>query len=719
VVSKEDYLEWVRVHLDEAATEVSAEKLQSIFDEAFELLDDVGDFLSDDERGFIEETLKTRAIPTPKLLIKDHKAMDERGNYPTRLIVPASNFTAAFPKAGYLGIRTIFDKNRIEYQKSTIIHASQLKSKLERMQLQKGEVTIASFDAVEMYPSIKFRLVEKAVEFFARDLDSDQKERIEACLEMVRFGMGNTLITFVDKYYEYGGEADVEEKGLTIGGFESAWLADLVASYLLENAVEVFKPAAFKGIYRDDGFVVFKKKLSKAKLAMWLRKFQKRVDELAESKFLKFTAVIWGNDKEDSKEYDNVTVNRGDSFPYLDMEMYWSEDGDLRFRVHLKPNQQLKYLNKGSTHTEACFAAIPNGVLKRLALLTTRTEISEVTRMDILYPLHAKALRAANLAPPIFPTHGEILDTIDERRKSRQVEEGTANNKSRDRRTVRFCIGMSKHWGNPVHARIKELRNKHGLNWLRVTMSYHRFTNLRGIFQGDLNKKLMEGIISRDFQDLACNCNKVTKIDGECIYGGDCRKSCVVYKVTCKIPRCCKQFYIGNTQQKMKNRQGQHLQDVKRLVRTGEASDSFARHFAKHVMEGEVKPTNGDLRKIMKYEILWQANPISAMKTFGKLNCALCMRERVEILRAHQQDELSLINCNLEIFGACRHKTKFHRFLKEAGPVKSTSTDDGVSQKRVPGGRKNEASIFQPRQARTCHLEGKVTVCVPVRTVLV
>jgi hypothetical protein len=292
VVKKEDYLDWVQAHLDEAAIEVSVDRLQSIFDEAFDLLRDLDDFLSDNERGFIEESLKTRAIPTPKLLIKDHKEMDESGNYPTRLIVPASNFTAAFPKAGYLGIKTIFDKNRIEYQKSTIIHASQLKSKLERLHLRRGEVTIASFDAVEMYPSIKFRLVEKAVWYFAKDLDSDQRRKIEACLEMVRFGMGNTLVTFVDKYYEYGGEADVEEKGLTIGGYESAWLADLVASYLLENTVEVFNPAVFKGIYRDDGFVVFGNELSKVEVAMWLRKFQERVDELAESEFLKFTAVV-------------------------------------------------------------------------------------------------------------------------------------------------------------------------------------------------------------------------------------------------------------------------------------------------------------------------------------------------------------------------------------------------------------------------------------------
>ena len=93
-------------------------------------------------------------------------------------------------------------------------------------------------------------------------------------------------------------------------------------------------------------------------------------------------------------------------------------------------------------------------------------------------------------------------------------------------------------------------------------MLYHRFSNLRDIFQGDLNWKLMDGVISRDFMDLPCNCNNMMKVNGqqECAYNGDCRKICMVYKVTC---RKCECFYIGNMQQKVKNHQGQHLDNVK------------------------------------------------------------------------------------------------------------------------------------------------------------
>ena len=108
-------------------------------------------------------------------------------------------------------------------------------------------------------------------------------------------------------------------------------------------------------------------------------------------------------------------------------------------------------------------------------------------------------------------------------------------------------------------------------------MSYHRFSNLREIYQGNLNGKIMRGVKSRDFEDLKCNCSEATKINGECIYKGKCRCSMVVYQATC---RQSNKIYIGNTQQKLKKRIDQHLDDVCHLTNKGAASDSFAKHFA-------------------------------------------------------------------------------------------------------------------------------------------
>lgn len=41
-----------------------------------------------------------------------------------------------------------------------------------------------------------------------------------------------------------------------------------------------------------------------------------------------------------------------------------------------------------------------------------------------------------------------------------------------------------------------------------------------------------------------------------------------------------------------------------------------------------------------------------------------------------------VMRANNEIFGACRHKTKFHRLIKETSNVKSTRTDEGSVPER-------------------------------------
>ena len=55
------------------------------------------------------------------------------------------------------------------------------------------------------------------------------------------------------------------------------------------------------------------------------------------------------------------------------------------------------------------------------------------------------------------------------------------------------------------------------------------------------------------------------------------------------------------------------------------------------------------------------------------------MQERLEIYKASQQDsansEQTLINSATEVYGACRHRTKFHRYSLLLNP----SADDGPS----------------------------------------
>ena len=155
----------------------------------------------------------------------------------------------------------------------SIVQTSDLMQTLEEIGLNREEVKIASVDAINMYPSIKLATIRKAVRYFARTLTRDTKKTINICLNLIQFGMSSTLISFDGEYYKYH-EGEREEQGLAIGRYESAFLADLVASYLFEKAKPVFRPTIYHGIYQDDGLVVFKGKKNASEIKDWLEEFQ-------------------------------------------------------------------------------------------------------------------------------------------------------------------------------------------------------------------------------------------------------------------------------------------------------------------------------------------------------------------------------------------------------------------------------------------------------------
>ena len=133
-----------------------------------------------------------------------------------------------------------------------------------------------------------------------------------------------------------------------------------------------------------------------------------------------------------------------------------------------------------------------------------------------------------------------------------------------------------------MHATIQKLRDKYNFKWLQVVMSYHKFPNLSQAFMGDLMIKLMKDVKSRDFKDLPCNCNQASKINGLCMFGGECRKSIVVYKIECKD---CSIYYIGNTHQKLKVQMTQHLNEACTLVNNQKTPNSFTKHITTHFQD--------------------------------------------------------------------------------------------------------------------------------------
>ena len=94
---------------------------------------------------------------------------------------------------------------------------------------------VAKLDIEAMYPSITYELVAKAVRYYTKGFSKEEEMRVKACLNMLKFSMSNCLINFGPDYFQCGKEKDPLKRVLTIGGFYSAWLADLVACYILEK----------------------------------------------------------------------------------------------------------------------------------------------------------------------------------------------------------------------------------------------------------------------------------------------------------------------------------------------------------------------------------------------------------------------------------------------------------------------------------------------------
>jgi len=89
VVNINDYKNWVQTHISSSTSEIPRSDIITLHEKATQLANDYKNLLSKQDHKFLEEGINSKATPTPKLLIKDHKKMTNR-HYPTRLVIPAN-----------------------------------------------------------------------------------------------------------------------------------------------------------------------------------------------------------------------------------------------------------------------------------------------------------------------------------------------------------------------------------------------------------------------------------------------------------------------------------------------------------------------------------------------------------------------------------------------------------------------------------------------------
>ena len=75
-------------------------------------------------------------------------------------------------------------KNNVNYQKKNIINVFDLKRNLEKLDIRMNEHTVLTMDIVAIFPSVKFRMIQKAQNYFVRNTSESDKQQAKLALEL-------------------------------------------------------------------------------------------------------------------------------------------------------------------------------------------------------------------------------------------------------------------------------------------------------------------------------------------------------------------------------------------------------------------------------------------------------------------------------------------------------------------------------------------------------
>ena len=342
---------------------------------------------------------------------------------------------------------------------------------------------------------------------------------------------------------------------------------------------------------------------------------------------------------------------------------------NLEFSIYRKPLSKISYLDSTSLHHPRTIKSIWPSVTKRLVRLTTFKENRQTFSLERDFPEHAKALVEAKL---IKPNSLKVPRNLDE------FNSVSNERKPWDRRKIPFVMHYSRPWlFRPVHVIIKEALRRHNLaGFIRFSMVYKRHTNLAELIKRDMRSKINRKIEDLNFPNLGCNCS-----GGRCkLIDQKCRKSGVIYQISCNVNNSCEMKYVGSTQRFAKVRIGEHLSNIKDVLRgekqlkeeknrerardglaedfdsKGKVSlDAFTKHMLNEHDRGWLEELNGELptrdfiRKFTTSEVLRETGTF----LLGSESCTVCAGEKYLIWATK-----NTMNKRSELFSRCPHVGK-------------------------------------------------------------
>ena len=121
------YVKEMMIHITKNCVEIDVSYLQEVETNAQDLMKKHKHLMESREANYLDQWIESKMVPTPRLLVKDHKEKNSEGKFPTRLLIPATNFTQCFAKIGYKIIKNEFDARNVQYNKHTLKQARCLK----------------------------------------------------------------------------------------------------------------------------------------------------------------------------------------------------------------------------------------------------------------------------------------------------------------------------------------------------------------------------------------------------------------------------------------------------------------------------------------------------------------------------------------------------------------------------------------------------------------
>ena len=328
-----------------------------------------------------------------------------------------------------------------------------------------------------------------------------------------------------------------------------------------------------------------------------------------------------------------ITIETGMKIvDFLDITLDLTKES---YKPYKKPNSDLLYVNKQSSHPDTVLKHIPNSVNKRLITISSNSEVFDEAKGEYQRALGQSGYNQELLYP----------DNDDETPHVR-------NKKNRKRNIVwynppynssvitdfgrKFLKLIKKHF--PPNHKLHPVINKNN-----VKLSYSTTKNMKRVIQNH-NSKILRKNVTCD-KEKTCSCPRSRK--DSCPLENKCLTKSLVYKATVQES---KKFYIGIAETNFKDRYTRHKHSFKN------ANNKNATTLSQHLWDigQNITPTNPGPQ--IKWEILKKAEP----RKPGSSVCQLCLEEKFQILKANKEptcfNKRSELSMRCFVFHRAKHK---------------------------------------------------------------